>query len=1095
MKDKMKQFAKGDFQMSRPEIVFPQTHIFMTIGEGEIYSGSFTIQSQSKEDIRGIVYSSSFRVNCSEQGFEGNPVKVNFTFDSTGLLPGQTEKGKFTIMCNGGEYELAFTAVIENPFIMTSYGKIQNVEDFKHLAAKEFSEAARLFRTRQFYDVLKYEDVRVKNLYAHMRKWALDEQAMEEFLVGIKQKEKIFLTLSEEEKEWEDVLEAKKDWIEITKNTWGFLPVHFRAEGDFIEISQPNITTDDFVGNTYRMEYIVREKHLHGGCNYGRIFVETPYEVLCVPIKVLQHVPHHASHGEKEMLEAQGLKEYLAYISGNMESQEWMEKAIEKVKQLRELEPENEYFLLLQAHIYLRGKKEEEARWILDNYNYSRFAIGRKPEWNAYYLFLTASLKKDAGYTNRALEEINRLYIKYPYSWKLLCMLLHLDPKYRNYNERMRALERQFFNGANQILFYSEVYLCLKERVLLLRKVGDFEIQVLNFAVKYKLITKELALYAAELVTHQKSYDNRLYRILKQMYRLYEDPAILNALCMQLIKGNKTGKMYFEWYEKAVEQELKIAQLFEYYIMSVEEQKFRRPFPKIVYLYFMHGNHLDYKRKAVLYANILTYEAEDSDVYRHYQEEIEAFAWEQLLKRHINDSLRIIYNRYVKDSEMTPERLDALYDICHAYHVETKMPGMKCVLVIEKDGSIQQRAVYKDTGAIVYLYDKEARIVWEAKDGTHYSDSFSYSTKRLFHEIRFLELCKKRMADKTDSEKEKPDIPVTFENVKKYGVKVFDKRDVFLLCSKHIREEGEKEDDFLVYLCFDLLKEGYYDKALLSYLVKFYCGSVRDMKRLWRKAKEYEVGTHSLSERIITQMLFTESMFQEEAIFEDYYQEKPYFRVKQAYFAYVAREFVVKDRVTDAVIFELMLKEHKAGEELADICKAAVLKFFAEREFDAETAEVLRGFLRELCEKRMIFAYYLSYPEAWLKEVQLYDKVIVEYRAKNAGKVKIVYQINEDDIEGLDYQSEALLPIYETIYTKEFILYGNESVKYYFKETFGETQIKTQKTIQKQDRMIDANGKYGRLNQMLALKGEEQEAAMYRFWQEEEAARKLFLPY
>ena len=121
MKNKIKKFSKGDFQIERPEVVFPETHIQMMIGEGEVYSGSFIIQNQKDGDIRGIVYSSSFRIQCSEQGFEGNPVKINFTYDAAGLKPGQMERGKFTVMCSGGEYELTFTAMIEKPFIMTSW--------------------------------------------------------------------------------------------------------------------------------------------------------------------------------------------------------------------------------------------------------------------------------------------------------------------------------------------------------------------------------------------------------------------------------------------------------------------------------------------------------------------------------------------------------------------------------------------------------------------------------------------------------------------------------------------------------------------------------------------------------------------------------------------------------------------------------------------------------------------------------------------------------------------------------------------------------------------------------------------------------------
>ena len=56
MKNKMKKFSKGDFQTERPEIVFPETHIQMIIGEGEVYSGSFMIQNQKKKEISGGLY-------------------------------------------------------------------------------------------------------------------------------------------------------------------------------------------------------------------------------------------------------------------------------------------------------------------------------------------------------------------------------------------------------------------------------------------------------------------------------------------------------------------------------------------------------------------------------------------------------------------------------------------------------------------------------------------------------------------------------------------------------------------------------------------------------------------------------------------------------------------------------------------------------------------------------------------------------------------------------------------------------------------------------------------------------------------------------
>lgn len=1098
MKNKIKKFSKGDFQTERPEIVFPETHIQMIIGEGEVYSGSFVIQNQKEGDIRGIVYASSFRIQCSEQGFEGNPVKINFTYDSAGLKPGQTERGKFTVMCNGGEYEISFTAMIEKPFVMTSYGKIQNMEDFKYLAMKDFSEARRLFRTRQFYDVLKYEDIRIKNLYDNMRKWALDEEAMEEFLVGIKQKEKIFLTLTEYACEWRDILEEKKGWLEITKNTWGFVPIRVWADGAFIGIRDEEISTDDFVGDSYRLEYTIKEKKLHAGNNYGRIFIETPYETLHADILVRQRGTNERAGRVKELLEAESAKGYLSYLSGKLERDRWAEQAIEQAKKLRNLDSENEYYLLMQAHIYLLGEKQEEARWILENFNYNRFAIGKKPEISAYYLFLTALLRKETNHTNRVVDELNRLYIKYPYSWKLSCMLVELDPKYQTESERFRMLERQFYNGANHVLFYVQAYRCLETEVILLRKLGDFEIQILNFAIKYKLITRELAEYAADLICHQKEYDRRLYYILERIYRLYPEKKILNAICTQLIKGNKTGTDCFKWYERAVRQELKIAQLYEYYMMSVDGRRLQKALPRIVYLYFMHGNHLDDTRAAILYANILTYEDEKGEIYQYYQREIEAFAWEQLQRRQISEELRVIYNRFLTEEKMTPERLDALYDISHAYWVKARKAGIKYVLIIEKDGVIRQRVPYSKKGARIYLYDENARIVWEAKNGRHYTESIPYETRRMLYEMHFLEMCKKRMTDRAETEQEKYTIPVTFENLRVYGLEAFDGQEVFLLCSKKIREEGHTEDDFLLYLSFELTKRGYYDKALLTYLATFYCGATCDMKFVWKQAKSYGVETHALSERILSQMLFSERMFAEEPVFEDYYYEgEPYFRLKQAYLAYISKEYVVHDREVGERIFTILVKEAQRKEYLADICKAAVLKYYAEKISEREEyAEMLREFLREMCEKRMVFSFYLSYPESWLREMQLYDKVIVEYHAQTpASKVKIVYQICQGEMEKLDYQSESLLPIYDAVFVKEFILYKGETLKYYFKETQEDRRIVSEKEVKRLERDVCADGKFGLLNQMSQMSEEEKEVAMEVYQREEEIAGQIFQTY
>lgn len=70
---------------------------------------------------------------------------------------------------------------------------------------------------------------------------------------------------------------------------------------------------------------------------------------------------------------------------------------------------------------------------------------------------------------------------------------------------------------------------------------------------------------------------------------MYDDQMILNTICTFLIKGNKTSSKYFVWYKRAVDADLKIAQLYEYYMMTVDEENLQEPLPKSIVLYFMHG--------------------------------------------------------------------------------------------------------------------------------------------------------------------------------------------------------------------------------------------------------------------------------------------------------------------------------------------------------------------------------------------------------------------------------------------------------------------------------------------------------------------------
>ena len=127
-------------------------------------------------------------------------------------------------------------------------------------------------------------------------------------------------------------------------------------------------------------------------------------------------------------------------------------------------------------------------------------------------------------------------------------------------------------------------------------------------------------------------------------------------------------------------------------------------------------------------------------------------------------------------------------------------------------------------------------------------------------------------------------------------------------------------------------------------------------------------------------------------------------------------------------------------------------------------------------------------------EVQLYDKTMIEYHAKPGSKVAISYQIRKGESDNMNYQEEILLPAYEDTYIKSFILFGDESLRYYFTETNKDKVTVTEKCDYK-PREVRPIGKFGRLNDMTSLKNEALAIAMKEFATEKQLAEDIFVAY
>ena len=113
---------------------------------------------------------------------------------------------------------------------------------------------------------------------------------------------------------------------------------------------------------------------------------------------------------------------------------------------------------------------------------------------------------------------------------------------------------------------------------------------------------------------------------------------------------------------------------------------------------------------------------------------------------------------------------------------------------------------------------------------------------------------------------------------------------------------------------------------------------------------------------------------------------------------------------------------------------------------------------------------------------------------KSSGK-NIIWATDNYSDRGLGYQSEAMMPVYENLYVKQFVLYDDESVSYYFAESREKEDITTEKSVLKNENQIAGSGKYGKLNDMTKMAPASRRKAMIEYQEEEIMAEHLFKIY
>lgn len=662
---------------------------------GDGSEGSFLLSAINRETIKGCLNCTDPRLSCAPLDFEGTEVTIRYSFNEK-WNPGTEEaSGILHIVTDMGELELPYRFTAAGRTTESSMGEIRNLFHFANLARAAWEEAAGLFGKPEFERVLTHASGREHLLYRGLGTEKRN-QWMEEFLLSIRKKTALTYRLDTEEVILENIEEDQKIEVLIRKKGWGDTLLALQKDGDFLELEKERLTDTDFMGNVAALPVYLRADRLHRGYNYGKITFTHAYGdvTLCFCIHQNQHHRMRIAIEKRRELKRlrAGLTElFVDFRLKKISSSVWKKETGVILERMRALDERSFLPKLFLAHYHISSQKLMEARWLLERLG-KQIPEEKNPDIYAYYLYLTTLIDKDEEHYRKVCRKVEEWYYTETGNWEIAWLWMYLSRElHGNVQKKWNYLYELFAAGIASPVLYAEAVLLLNYQPTLLMELGEVELAILSFGQKKQVLTEEVKGVLQYLALREKESSPRLVKLLTAICETEPQPAMLQSLCSLLIKQDRREKKYFKWYEAAIQKELKITRLFEYYMMSMD-RKVKIQLPKSVLLYFSYETDLSYPVAAYLYRYICENQESMEELYLAYAPRMERFVMKQLHAGKINQDLAWLYENLVVERLLTFDNARALEQLLYIAPFPEEDPEVSRLIVIS--AKLEEEAVF-----------------------------------------------------------------------------------------------------------------------------------------------------------------------------------------------------------------------------------------------------------------------------------------------------------------------------------------------------------------------------------------------------------------
>lgn len=750
MKEKVLSLAKGTFTYETPELVLSPKKLDFCVVSGERAKEKIVIYNHRKTMMKGFGSVEAPELNFLPV-FHGIENELELEVNATELVPGEILEGKIHFVTDCGETDLPYTIKVIAPKLKDSKGTV--IDDYYALQEKikaNPEEGAALFHNPLFEKVFLYRDETGKNIYRHLTERNTKLQSMEEFLVAMGKKESIRFDVvhpaSGQTGEIEYELQGKdiQDSLKLTVNTWGSIGIRIRSTADFIEPEMHGVWTDEFIDGKDVIEYTICADKVPEGRHTAQIILQSIYEKKEITITVYNPkvVKEKKIERAKKAATAMLWRKWLAYHEGIIEE-----------KEFRDLLRKNRTVIMKMGLPYeeavagyismVLNSEEGILNFYQRTENFPVPSIGAKPEEIEEYIlvqyikYLYGRREEDQAFISTLLEG----YRDNGYQSLLLFWVrLQVDSRYDSGPWKAEDIREFIKQGYNSPLLYSELLACFEADASLIRNLDDVTLATVNYGLKIGKVTEAMAINISFLAERLQKFQPLIFTILEKLYDQYHLLDTLRSICGMLIRSEIRESRYFPWFEKGVAAHLRMTELYEYYMYTMDMAS-TFTLPDSVISYFQYENHLTERCKAFLYAYIVKKRKERPENFRLYGNHIRDFALRQLGRHRISEDMGVIYEALFQEDNVRDSVAQNLPYVMFAELLTCDNEQMESVLVVHQEMKDEILYSLENGQAMIQIYTPNVQLYFVDREGHYHAGTIEYKRQKMLNLDHFAMSC------------------------------------------------------------------------------------------------------------------------------------------------------------------------------------------------------------------------------------------------------------------------------------------------------------------------------------------------------------------